>query len=46
MQRCLSLDHPITGERMTWHAEPPADFIKLIELLKEDTKENFQDDYL
>lgn len=42
----LSLAHPITGEQMTWHAEPPEDFVKLINLLKEDSKENHRDDFI
>ncbi len=36
----LSLYHPITGEQMTWHAELPADFVELINLLKEDNQLN------
>ena len=41
----LSLFHPITGEEMTWHAPLPDDFKKLVELLKEDSEINAQDDY-
>ena len=41
----LSLYHPITGELMTWHADLPADFIELIELLQADTKLNAVDEY-
>lgn len=38
----LSLYHPITGELMTWRADPPADFVKLGDILREDTKLNAQ----
>ncbi|MFK7927042.1 MAG: RluA family pseudouridine synthase [Myxococcota bacterium] len=31
--RALSLDHPTTGERMTWTVEPPPDFALLAEAL-------------
>ncbi|WP_057832312.1 23S rRNA pseudouridine(1911/1915/1917) synthase RluD [Colwellia sp. TT2012] len=41
----LSLFHPITGEEMTWHADLPADFVELIELLQEDNKLNAKDEY-
>lgn len=41
----LSLFHPITGEEMTWHADLPADFVELINLLQEDNKLNAQDEY-
>ena len=41
----LSLFHPITGEEMTWHADLPADFVELIDLLQEDNKLNGQDEY-
>ena len=41
----LSLYHPITGELMTWHADLPADFVELVELLQEDTKLNAKDEY-
>lgn len=34
----LSLYHPISGELMTWHAEIPEDFVKLVEALKQDSK--------
>ena len=30
----LSLDHPRTGERMTWRAPPPRDFRRLLESLR------------
>lgn len=32
----LRLDHPITGEEMEWHAEPPEDFKILAAALRED----------
>ncbi|WP_286266500.1 23S rRNA pseudouridine(1911/1915/1917) synthase RluD [Thalassotalea atypica] len=38
----LELYHPITGELMTWRAELPEDFVKLVKLLKEDNKLNGQ----
>lgn len=41
----LSLYHPITGELMTWHAELPADFVELVELLREDSKLNAKENY-
>ncbi|REL34774.1 23S rRNA pseudouridine(1911/1915/1917) synthase RluD [Thalassotalea euphylliae] len=41
----LSLYHPITGELMTWRADIPDDFVELVELLKEDTKLNSEQDY-
>jgi len=34
----LSLYHPITGVQMTWHADIPADMVKLTDMLREDTK--------
>jgi 23S rRNA pseudouridine1911/1915/1917 synthase len=41
----LSLYHPITGELMTWHADLPADFVELVELLHADTKLNGTEEY-
>lgn len=41
----LSLFHPITGEEMTWHAEAPDDFKKLIELLEDDLTLNAREEY-
>ena len=41
----LSLYHPITGELMTWHAEIPDDFKKLVEVLKEDSLLNAREEY-
>lgn len=41
----LSLYHPITGELMTWNAELPDDFKKLVELLQEDNKLNAREEY-
>jgi 23S rRNA pseudouridine1911/1915/1917 synthase len=41
----LSLYHPINGELMTWHAELPADFVELIEVLQNDTKLNGKEEY-
>jgi 23S rRNA pseudouridine1911/1915/1917 synthase len=31
----LSLEHPRSGKTMTWHAEPPADFQKLLKSLRQ-----------
>ncbi len=41
----LSLYHPITGELMTWHAELPDDFKKLVALLQEDNQLNAVEEY-
>ncbi len=41
----LSLFHPITGEEMTWHAEPPKDFKILVGLLQSDSKLNGVEEY-
>ena len=41
----LSLYHPITGELMTWHADLPEDFVKLVEVLQQDTKLNAKEEY-
>lgn len=41
----LSLFHPITGEEMTWNAEAPDDFKKLVELLKDDHELNAKEEY-
>ncbi|MFD2168106.1 23S rRNA pseudouridine(1911/1915/1917) synthase RluD [Thalassotalea euphylliae] len=43
--RMLSLYHPITGQKMTWEADIPDDFVKLVNLLKEDTKLNAEEEY-
>ena len=29
----LSLDHPRTGERMSWVAPPPSDYLEIIRIL-------------
>jgi 23S rRNA pseudouridine1911/1915/1917 synthase len=34
----LALDHPVTGERMTWEAAPPADFQALVLALRPSTR--------
>jgi len=39
----LSLYHPISGELMTWHAEIPDDFAKLVSLLQDDSKQHQND---
>jgi 23S rRNA pseudouridine1911/1915/1917 synthase len=36
----LSLEHPVTGEMMEWHAPIPDDMVKLAEFLREDTRLN------
>lgn len=41
----LSLYHPISGELMTWQADIPEDFQKLVGLLQQDIKLNPQEDY-
>lgn len=42
--RYLELEHPVTGERMNWHAATPDDMVELIDLLRKDTAENGFDD--
>ena len=34
--RKLELDHPASGERMSWQASTPTDMVELIELLRQD----------
>ena len=41
----LELYHPISGELMTWRADLPEDFVKLVSLLKADSKLNAKDEY-
>ncbi|NMP32863.1 23S rRNA pseudouridine(1911/1915/1917) synthase RluD [Thalassotalea sp. M1531] len=41
----LSLYHPITGVLMTWRADIPDDFEKLVKLLQEDNKLNAKEQY-
>ncbi len=36
----LGLDHPETGERMTWEVPPPADFATLLHSLKNSVRES------
>ena len=36
----LQLEHPITGEMMSWQAPIPDDMQLLTETLRQDTKEN------
>jgi len=31
--RKLALTHPVTGKKMSWQAEPPADFLELLDFL-------------
>jgi len=39
----LTLFHPITGEKMTWRAELPEDFVHLVKVLQKDSKLNASD---
>jgi len=39
----LRLDHPMTGEEMEWHAEPPEDFKQLAAALRADAIAHEQD---
>ncbi len=41
----LSLVHPVTGEMMTWEAPVPEDMVVLTEALREDTRQNADQDY-
>ena len=41
----LSLEHPVTGEIMEWHAPIPDDMVALTETLREDTKRNPVEEY-
>ncbi|MCE0559065.1 MULTISPECIES: 23S rRNA pseudouridine(1911/1915/1917) synthase RluD [unclassified Motilimonas] len=41
----LELEHPITGELMQWHAPIPDDMVELAEILRQDTKDNPQEEY-
>ncbi|PSV06814.1 23S rRNA pseudouridine(1911/1915/1917) synthase RluD [Photobacterium leiognathi] len=43
--RMLRLEHPITGEKMEWHAPLPNDMVAMIDILRKDTLENSEDDY-
>lgn len=38
--RYLELEHPISGERLSWHAATPDDMVELIARLRQDTEEN------
>lgn len=40
----LSLNHPITGELLSWEAETPADIVNLLEVLRRDRKSHSLDD--
>lgn len=39
----LGVVHPVSGESMVFHAEPPADFLELVRVLAEDTKHHESD---
>ncbi len=41
----LRLDHPITGEKMEWHAPVPDDMVALAEHLRIDQAENGEEEY-
>lgn len=41
----LTLEHPITGEIMSWEAPIPDDMVQLTLALREDTKQNPQKDF-
>ncbi len=41
----LSLEHPITGELMEWHAPIPDDMVRLSACLRQDTKDNYIETY-
>ncbi|UJF18937.1 23S rRNA pseudouridine(1911/1915/1917) synthase RluD [Vibrio sp. SS-MA-C1-2] len=41
----LKLNHPITGETMSWHAPVPDDMVSLAAILRQDTKDNPDDIY-
>ena len=41
----LTIEHPITGEVMTWHAPIPADMQYLTEMLREDTQLHGSDEF-
>ncbi|SIO16569.1 23S rRNA pseudouridine(1911/1915/1917) synthase RluD [Salinivibrio sp. ES.052] len=41
----LRLDHPITGEKMEWHAPVPEDMVTLAEHLRADQAQNGEDEY-
>jgi 23S rRNA pseudouridine1911/1915/1917 synthase len=42
----LSLEHPITGEIMQWHAPIPDDMVRLTECLRQDIQQNpVEEDY-
>jgi len=35
----LTLEHPVSGEMMSWHADVPPDMAQLIEVLREDARQ-------
>jgi 23S rRNA pseudouridine1911/1915/1917 synthase len=42
----LKFDHPTTGEEVKCHAPIPDDMVIMTEALREDMKQNNEDDYL
>lgn len=41
----LELAHPITGEIMQWHAPVPDDMVELAAILRQDSKDNPEEEY-
>jgi 23S rRNA pseudouridine1911/1915/1917 synthase len=41
----LQIEHPVTGETMRWEAPIPEDMVILTEVLREDSKLNFEEEY-
>jgi len=39
----LTIEHPVSGETLSWHADVPADMAELIEVLRDDARENGSD---
>ncbi|MEN8206914.1 MAG: 23S rRNA pseudouridine(1911/1915/1917) synthase RluD [Pseudomonadota bacterium] len=39
----LSLEHPVSGETMSWYADVPPDMAQLIEVLRSDTRQHADD---
>ena len=39
----LTLEHPVSGETLSWHADVPPDMTELIEVLRQDARERSSD---
>jgi 23S rRNA pseudouridine1911/1915/1917 synthase len=39
----LTLEHPVSGETLSWHAAVPPDMAQLIEVLRKDAREHGSD---